>query len=114
MTDEVFAKEEVMTHETLAGEVVVTQESLAGEVVVPNEILAEEIYIYIKNELNHSNDFDSAASIVKEGIVDSMGILILVSFLEKRYHVEIDFEEITPDNFKNVGAITRFIKKLLG
>lgn len=113
MTDEVFAKEEVMTNETLAGEVVVTNEPLAG-VVGANEILAEEIYTYIKNELNHSSDFDSAASIVKEGIVDSMGILTLVSFLEKRYHVEIDFEEITPDNFKNIGAITRFIKKLLG
>ena len=79
-----------------------------------NDILAEEIFIYIKNEFNYSNDFDIATNIVKEGLVDSMGILTLVSFLERRYHVEIDFEDITPDNFKTVGAIARFIKKLHG
>ncbi len=114
MTNESFAREVAMTTVPLAREAAMTPKPLAREVVVPNETLAEEIFIYIKNELNHSSDFDIAASIVKEGIVDSLGILTLVSFLEKRYHVEIDFEEITPDNFKNVDAIARFIKKLLG
>ncbi len=78
------------------------------------EKLAEEIFIYIKNELNHSNHFDIATNVVKEGLVDSLGILTLVSFLENRYRVEIPFEDITPENFINVGAIARFIKKLLG
>ncbi len=83
-------------------------------VAITDEALAEDIYTFIKNELNHSNDFALATNIVKEGLVDSMGILELVSFLEKRYRVEIAFEDITPDNFQNIGAIARFIKKLLG
>lgn len=83
-------------------------------VAMTNETLAGEIFIFIKNELNHSNDFDIATNIVKEGLVDSMGILELVSFLERRYRIEIAFEDITPDNFQNVGAIARYVKKLLG
>ena len=103
-----------MTNDIPAREVAMTTEPPARQVVMTNDILAEEIFIYIKNEFNYSNDFDIATNIVKEGLVDSMGILTLVSFLERRYHVEIDFEDITPDNFKTVGAIARFIKKLLG
>ncbi len=83
-------------------------------VAITDEGLTEEIYIYIKNGFNHSNDFDITTNIVKEGLVDSMGILELVSFLERRYRVEIAFEDITPDNFHNIGAIVQFIKKLLG
>jgi len=77
------------------------------------EELTKEIYIYVKKEMNNSNDFDMDTKIVEEGIVDSMAILTLVSFLEGKYGVEINFEEITPDNFETVGAIAKFMKKLL-
>ena len=78
------------------------------------ENLTEDIYAYVKKEMNNSNDFDMATNIIEEGLVDSMAILTLVSFLENKYGVEIDFEEINPDNFANVGAIAKFIKKLIG
>ncbi len=83
-------------------------------VAMTHEALADEIYIYIKRELNNSNDFDISTNIVQKGLVDSMGVLELISFLEKRYRVEIAFEDITQDNFQNVGAIARYVKTLLG
>ncbi len=82
-------------------------------VQMTDEALTDEIYVYIKKELNHSNDFDISTNIVKKGIVDSLGVLELISFLEKRYRVEIAFEDITQDNFHNIGAIARYVKKLL-
>jgi len=78
------------------------------------ENLTTEIYTHIKKEMNNSYDFDMGTNIVEEGIVDSMAILALVTFLEGKYGVEIDFEEITPDNFATVDAIAKFIKKLVG
>ncbi len=110
----------LMAHETLMinhslvenSTVMEKQTPKATDALTANETLAEEIYLYIKDEFNHANDFDIATSVVKEGIIDSMGILTLVSFLERRYRVEIDFEDITPDNFKNIGAIAGFIQKL--
>lgn len=78
------------------------------------ENLTMEIYTYIKKEMNHSNDFDMATNIVEEGLIDSMAILTLVQFLEQKYGVVIDFEDINPDNFKDVGVIAKFIKKLVG
>ncbi len=83
-------------------------------VQMTDEALIDEIYVYIKKELNHSNDFDISTNVVKKGLVDSLGVLELISFLEKRYRVEIAFEDINHDNFQNVGAIARYVKKLLG
>jgi acyl carrier protein len=78
------------------------------------ENLTMEIYTYIKKEMNHSNDFDMATNIVEEGLIDSMAILTLVQFLEQEYGVHIDFEDINPDNFRDVPVIAKFIKKLVG
>lgn len=78
------------------------------------ENLTMEIYSYIKKEMNHSNDFDMATHVVEEGLIDSMAILTLVQFLEEKYGVVIDFEDINPDNFRDVGEIAKFIKKLVG
>lgn len=78
------------------------------------ENLSMEIYSYIKKEMNHSNDFDMATHVVEEGLIDSMAILTLVQFLEEKYGVVIDFEDINPDNFRDVGEIAKFIKKLVG
>jgi acyl carrier protein len=78
------------------------------------ENLTLEIYTYIKKEMNHSNDFDLATNIVEEGLIDSMAILTLVQFLEQEYGVHIDFEDINPDNFRDVHVIAKFIKKLVG
>ena len=64
--------------------------------------------------MNHSNDFDMATNIVEEGLIDSMAILALVQFLEQKYGVVIDFEDINPDNFRDVGVIAKFMKKLVG
>ena len=74
--------------------------------------LRAEIYAYVKNEMNHSNDFDPEINIVEEGIVDSMAIVTLVQFLENSYGVTIEVEDINPENLKNVGAIANFIERL--
>ncbi len=78
------------------------------------ETLANDIYSYINKEMDNSSDFDISTNIVEVGIVDSMAIMTLVSFLEEKYGVEIDFENITPENFATVDAIANFIRKLLG
>lgn len=78
------------------------------------EKLSNDIYTYIKKEMNNSSDFDISTNIVEVGLLDSMAIMTLVSFLEGKYGVEIDFENITPENFATVDAIANFIKKLLG
>ena len=75
--------------------------------------LTLDIYNYIKKEMNRSKDFDLEANIIEEGLIDSTGILTLIIFLEERFGVEIDLEDINPENFARVGDIANFVNKLV-
>jgi acyl carrier protein len=51
-------------------------------------------------------------SLVQAGIIDSMGIILLISFLEKEYQINVPEEELYPENFETVEAITALVKKV--
>ncbi|HZO37496.1 MAG TPA: acyl carrier protein [Solirubrobacteraceae bacterium] len=43
------------------------------------------------------------------GIVDSHGIIELVSYLESEFEISIDDEDLTPENFASIASIERFL-----
>ena len=45
------------------------------------------------------------------GVVDSIGLMRLVAFLEDEFGVEIDDAEITAENFRTVGDISRLLER---
>jgi acyl carrier protein len=75
--------------------------------------LIRDIYSYIKNEMNNSKNFDMETNIIEGGLIDSTGILALVIYLETKYGIEIDLEEINMENFAQVGKIAELVKKLV-
>ena len=48
-------------------------------------------------------------SLLDSGIVDSIGILELIGFLEDKYAVKFLDEELVADNFDTLGKLTRFL-----
>jgi len=44
------------------------------------------------------------------GLLDSMGVMRLVSFLEDTFQVKIPPEDIIIENFINVNAITKYVE----
>jgi acyl carrier protein len=55
--------------------------------------------------------FDNSDSFIEKGIVDSTGVLELVSFVEDRFNFTIHDEEIIPDNLDSIKNLTSFIEK---
>lgn len=51
------------------------------------------------------------SSFLKEGIVDSTGIMQLVSFLQERYRIAIADDELTPENLDSIGKVVAFVEK---
>ncbi len=49
--------------------------------------------------------------LLESGIVDSLGILDLVAFLESDFQVHISDEELLPENFQTVEAIAQFVER---
>ena len=78
---------------------------------VMNEIekflLSEIIVDFDLEEKSIAPDKD----LISTGIIDSMGILKLTSFIEKNFDIKINNEEIVPENFQTLNALSEFIEK---
>ena len=53
-------------------------------------------------------------SLIAEEVIDSLGIFTLVSFLERRFGIELEPEDITLDNFDTVEAIADMVARKRG
>jgi len=51
------------------------------------------------------------ASFMDTGLIDSTGILEVVAFLEEKYEIEVDDDELVPENFDSVGNIAGYVVK---
>lgn len=67
------------------------------------------IEFLIENYHIDSDDFTKDTSLVTSGIIDSMGIIEVVEFLEKNHKVIIEDKDITTENFDSVTNIVNFI-----
>lgn len=48
--------------------------------------------------------------LVEEGIIDSMGIMDLLTFIESSFNVTPEEDDLTIENFESVAAIKWFIE----
>lgn len=52
-------------------------------------------------------------NIIKEGIIDSLGLMHLINYIEETFSLKIDDEELIPDNFETVEVISSLIRRLM-
>ena len=57
-------------------------------------------------------DFATQDHLLSEKILDSMDIVTIISNLETKYDISIEFEMITPDNFDSVKQMHAMVKRL--
>jgi len=53
--------------------------------------------------------FTDQESLTQSGVIDSLGIFRLVSFLEETFGVRLSDEEITADNLSSIDVIDQFV-----
>ena len=51
-------------------------------------------------------------SLIDRGIIDSIGLMQLMTFVEERTGVRIPDQQVTPDNFQSVAAIEEMLARL--
>jgi acyl carrier protein len=67
-------------------------------------MMAEVAVDHDKNSLRPDED------LLDQGILDSLGVMKLVVFLEKTFSIEVADEDIVPENFQNLNTIARFVE----
>ena len=52
---------------------------------------------------------DGDDSLLEEGLIDSTGVLELVTFIEDKFDVTVEDEELVPDNLDSINRLITFI-----
>ncbi|MGQ0715419.1 MAG: acyl carrier protein [Gemmatimonadaceae bacterium] len=55
---------------------------------------------------------DETTPLIDSGIIDSMGLLQIVTFIEERTGVRIPDDAVVPDNFQTVDSMERMVDAL--
>jgi acyl carrier protein len=64
-----------------------------------------ENFLYMQQERPFSDD----DSFLRFGIIDSLGILEIVAFVEEEWSVDVELPGITEANFGSISAIARYV-----
>ena len=66
----------------------------------------------ILREIDDGIDYEKEQALIDERILDSFGVITLVSELENTFEIRIEAVEMTPENFNSVEAIWKMIQRL--
>lgn len=66
----------------------------------------------ILNGIDDSIDWENEKALIDQRLLDSFGVITLVSELEDQFSVEIDAAQMIPDNFNSAEAIYEMIQRL--
>ncbi len=80
------------------------------QTVIANDVRSFVIGNFL---LGQEGSLRDDASFLEEGIIDSTGILELVSHLEETYGIEITEEELVPENLDSISRIAAYLSKKL-
>ena len=76
-----------------------------------------EIERFVVEEIALGRGIDSVAhdeDLLASDILDSLGIMELVSFLEGHYGIRVSDDDLTPENFQTVDSIVAFVDRKKG
>ncbi|HUO26932.1 MAG TPA: acyl carrier protein [Candidatus Aquilonibacter sp.] len=86
--------------------------STTNSIPAAQPALREQLREFILENLAHPKgvtSFTDDEPLMETGVIDSLGIFRLVSFLEDELGVRISDEEINPDTLKNLNTIEALV-----
>ena len=54
-------------------------------------------------------DFENATTLIDDAILDSLQIMQLIMTLSEEFDIEIDADDIIPENFNSMAAISEMV-----
>ena len=64
-----------------------------------------ENFLYMRRDLQLGDD----DSLLSKGVIDSLGVMELLGFVEETFGLHVEVSDITEENFGTVNAIARYV-----
>lgn len=72
------------------------------------------IHDYIVNELldgSNNRTITNTDDLIESGIIDSLGIMSLLVFVEEQFSLKISSEDLLPENFSSINSISVLVDR---
>lgn len=76
--------------------------------------MEETIINFIIDEFHNSDpnlEIDSSEDLLGAGLVESVGMMVMIQFLEKEYEIKVQPKDMTIENFISVDAMAAYISR---
>ena len=71
-----------------------------------------ETLLEILNDIDDTVNWEDETALIDDRILDSFGVISLISELEDQFEIEIDASEIVPEIFNSADAMWKMIQRL--
>jgi acyl carrier protein len=71
---------------------------------------------FITDEILHDSSAITLGDdepLIDSGMIDSMGIMTLLAFVEEQFSIEIQGDDLIPENFASISTITALVERQL-
>lgn len=55
--------------------------------------------------------YPATRSLLESGVIDSMGVLTVVSWLEEEFGIMVEDEEVVPENLDSIASLARYVAR---
>lgn len=63
--------------------------------------------LYVEDEY----EYDDNSSFIGSGLIDSMGVMELVTYVQSSFGITVKQKDIVPDNFDSINKLAAFIRR---
>ncbi len=75
------------------------------------QTISDKIKKFLGQQFPATKNVGAEEPLLKNGLIDSLGILEVVTFLEKEFSLTITDEELLPENFESIGSLSAFVQE---
>ncbi len=66
-------------------------------------------FILQKFPLARRRNITDDDNLLETGVIDSLGVLEIVTFLHEEFSIEAQDDDLTPENFQSINAVATFV-----
>jgi acyl carrier protein len=78
-----------------------------------NNSVCSAVETFIRTELLYGysgeQEFDENTNLIESGLIDSISLVRLITFLEEHFQIRVQDEEIVPEHFRSLKQIETFV-----
>lgn len=83
---------------------------IPGRISMQSDTITLRIRKFLAEHFPLTRNIGNSSRLLGNGLLDSLAILDVVTFLEKEFQITVTDEELLPENFQSIDSLTAFVQ----